>query len=60
MGLAGGPKYSNPISPVLDGAAATYSSVPNSNAITKHKSPKSHSSTLSVFPAVKKKDTSNL
>jgi hypothetical protein len=60
MGLAGTPEYSNPIFPVLDGADATYSPVSNSNAITKHKSPWSHSSIPSVFPTVKKKDTSNL
>jgi hypothetical protein len=54
MGLACPPEHSNSIFPVLDGPDAADSPVPNSNAITNRKSPSSHSSTLFVFPAVKK------
>jgi hypothetical protein len=54
MGLACPPEYSNPIFPVFDGADATDSPIPNSNAITNCETPSSHLSTLSVFSAVKK------
>jgi|GraSoiStandDraft_14_1057315.scaffolds.fasta_scaffold99535_2 hypothetical protein len=56
MGRACPPEYSNAVFPLLDGADATDSPVPNSNAITNRKSPRGHLSPLSVFPAVTKED----
>ena len=40
MRLAGVPENSNSIFPILESAYATYSPVPNLNAITKCKSPR--------------------
>jgi hypothetical protein len=44
VGLACSPEYSNAIFPALNGADATYSAVPNPNAITDCKPLRSHAS----------------
>src|SRR5918996_3734981 len=45
MGLTGAPQNSNPILAVRDGADTAYAPVPNSDTITRCKSPRRHWST---------------